>query len=85
MRKKRAAFAEIVRNKLSAAVDVEKPAAAMLELAALVTVRKSQKKIINVMDMMLHWFDKHALDRHNQEGVILQLVSTETESSKLPN
>ncbi|TQD88368.1 hypothetical protein C1H46_026112 [Malus baccata] len=84
MRKKRAAFAEIVRNKFSAAVDVEKPAAAtMLELTALVTVRKSQKKIINVMDMMLHWFGKHALDRHNQEGVVLHLVSTETESNRM--
>ncbi|KAM1571791.1 hypothetical protein EV2_037829 [Malus domestica] len=84
MRKKRAAFAEIVRNKFSAAVDVEKTAAAMmLELTALVTVRKSQKKIINVMDMMFHWFDKHTLDRHNQEGVVLQLVSTETESNRM--
>ncbi|KAM1793020.1 hypothetical protein TB2_036101 [Malus domestica] len=84
MRKKRAAFAEIVCNKFSAAVDVEKPAAAtMLELTALVTVRKSQKKIINVMDMMLHWFGKHALDRHNREGVVLHLVSTETESNRM--
>ncbi|CAN6683339.1 unnamed protein product [Malus baccata var. baccata] len=84
MRKKRVAFAEIVRNKFSAAVDVEKTAAAMmLELTALVTVRKSQKKIINVMDMMFHWFDKHTLDSHNQEGVVLQLVSTETESNRM--
>lgn len=57
--------------------EAEKPVMA-LDLSALVTVRRPLKS--NIQHMIRHWFGGN--HDHSNRGVVLQLVSTETEPGK---